>query len=318
MTQQTRTKYHIRNWGEYNKSLVQRGSLTIWFSPEAVESWLAEKKNKKGRPTVYSNEAILCALMIKAVYGQPFRALRGLLLSLVALLGVELPIPCYTRICRRAKELGQQIKKLSRKRPTDIVFDSTGLKVFGEGEWKVRKHGASKRRTWRKIHLAICPNSHDIILECMTGNDISDCEVLPKLKEEMPKSVKRGYGDGAYDKESCYRLFHTLGIKPVIPPQRNGILQDKKAKPWMQSRNDALQQIAGLGEDEDARKLWKKLSGYHKRSIAETAMYRFKTLFGSSLACRKESYQKAEVFVKCLVINRMNSLGLPKGKWVPV
>lgn len=318
MTQQTTAKYRIRNWREYNKALVQRGSLTIWFSPEAVEGWLAEKKGKRGRPQLYSNEAILCALMLKAVYGMPFRALRGLLLSLVILLGVALPIPCYTRICRRAKALGQQIKKLSHKRPTDVVFDSTGLKVYGEGEWKVRTHGASKRRTWRKIHLAICPDSHDVILECMTGNDVSDCEVLPEMQDELPRSVKRGYGDGAYDKDRCYQIFHALGIEPVIPPQRNAVLQNEQAKPWMQSRNDALRQIAGLGEDEYARKLWKKLAGYHRRSIAETAMFRFKQLFGGSLACRKAPYQKAEVFSKCLVINRMNSLGLPKGKWINV
>lgn len=316
MTQQTTTKYRIRNWREYNKALVQRGSLTIWFSQEAIEGWLAEKEDKRGRPKVYSNEAILCSLMLKAVYGLPFRALRGLLLSLVVLLRVGLPIPCYTRICRRAKSLGQQIKKLSRKRPTDIVFDSTGLKVYGEGEWKVRKHGASKRRTWKKIHLAICPDSHDIILECLTGNDASDCKVIPKMRDELPKSSKRGYGDGAYDKDGCYQIFHELGIESVIPPQRNAVLQNEEKKPWMEPRNNALRQIAGLGGDEDARKLWKKLTGYHKRSLAETAMFRFKKLFGGSLACREEPYQKAEVYAKCLVLNRMNSLGIPKGKWI--
>ena len=156
------------------------------------------------------------------------------------------------------------------------------------------------------------------ILEYLTGNDASDCEVLPKMQDELPKSVKKGYGDGAYDKDGCYRMFHELGIEPVIPPQKNAVLQDEKTRPWMQSRNDALRQITGLGEDEEARKLWKKLSGYHGRSIAETAMYRFKTLFGGSLACREEPYQKAELYAKCLAINRMNSLGMPKGKWVAV
>ena len=84
----------------------------------------------------------------------------------------------------------------------------------------------------------------------------------------------------------------------------------------MQPRNNALKEIVGLGRDEDARKLWKKLVGYHRRSLAETAMFRFKTLFESSLKCRRMTYQKAEVFAKCLAINRMNSLGMPKGKWV--
>jgi len=316
MTQQAKARYNIRNWAEYNRALEQRGSLTIWFSSESIEKWVAEKNGKRGRPYLYSNDAILCALMLKAVYHVPFRQLRGLLNSLVILLGITLPIPCYTRICRRAKDLGQKIKKLSSKQPTDIVFDSTGLKVYGEGEWKVRQHGVSKRRTWRKIHLAVCPTSHDIILEQTTGNDVADCEAISQMEHELPGSLKRGYGDGAYDKESCYKVFYRTGIKPIIPPQKNAILHE--TKPWMRPRDDSLKEITGLGGDEDARKLWKKLKGYHLRSISETAMYRFKKLFGSMLSCRKLHYQKAEVFTKCLVINRMNELGMPKGKWTYV
>jgi len=224
------------------------------------------------------------------VYNQSFRALRGLLLSLVKLLGVKLPIPCYTRICRRAKELGQQIKRLSRKQPTDIVFDSTGLKVYGEGEWKVRQ-------------LAVYPENHDIILGYMTDNDVADCEILPEMQNKFPKSIKKGYGDGAYGKTGCYRAFHELKIQPVIPPQRGSTLQDENTKPWMRPRNNALKQIADLRGDDTARKLWKRRIGYHRRSIAETAMYRFKALLGGKLQCRKESYQKAEIFSKYLIIN---------------
>lgn len=314
MTQQTKTKYSIRNWGDYNRALEQRGSLTIWFSAEAIEKWVANKNGKRGRPFLYSDDAILCALMLKAVYHVPFRQLKGLLTSLVFLLGISLPIPCYTRICRRAKDLGQKIQKLSSKQPTDIVFDSTGLKVYGEGEWKVRQHGVSKRRTWRKIHLAVCPHSHDIILQETTGNDVADCTVVSKMKKHLPGSVKRGYGDGAYDKEGCYQAFHSRGIEPIIPPQKNGVLHEEEV--WMKPRNNAIKEITGLGGDEDARKLWKHLKGYHLRSIAETAMFRFKRLFGSSLSCRKLFYQKAEVYAKCLVINRMNKLGMPKGRWI--
>lgn len=314
MTQQTKTRYSIRNWGDYNRALEQRGSLTIWFSAEALEKWVAKKDGKQGRPFLYSDDAILCALMLKAVYHVPFRQLRGLLTSLVFLLGISLPIPCYTRICRRAKDLGQKIQKLSNKRPTDIVFDSTGLKVYGEGEWKVRQHGVSKRRTWRKIHLAVCPHSHDIILQETTGNEVADCTVVSQMKRHLPESVKRGYGDGAYDKEECYQAFHDRGIEPIVPPQKNGVPHEKEV--WMQPRNNAIKEITGLGGDDDARKLWKHLKGYHLRSIAETAMFRFKRLFGSSLCCRKLFYQKAEVYAKCLVINRMNKLGMPKGRWV--
>jgi len=316
MAPQAEAKYRIRNWSNYNKALVQRGSLTIWFSPEAIEKWSAEKEHKKGRPRKYSNDAILCALMLKSVYRLPLRALCGLLMSLVSLMGLALPIPCYTRICRRAKELGQEIKRLGTKRPTDIVFDSTGLKVFGEGEWKVRQHGAGKRRTWRKLHLAICPDSHDIVLEYVTSSGTTDSEGFSAMGQRLPGTIERAYADGAYDKEGCYKGLSERGITPVIPPQKNAVMRDSEKKPWLKSRNEALFMIRGLGDDEDARKLWKKLSKYHKRSLVETAMFRFKTLFGGSLGCRKMSNQRAEVYAKCLVINRMNALGMPKGEWI--
>jgi hypothetical protein len=223
MTKQTKTKYHIRNWSEYNRALINRGSLTIWFSETSIQGWLEEGSVKRGRPKLYSDEAILCALMIKAVYKLPFRALRGFILSLMRLLGLILPVPCYTRICRRAAQLGQEVKKFGSKRITDIVFDSSGLKVYGEGEWKVRQHGRSKRRTWRKIHLAVCPDSHEIVMSYLGGNSEADCEVVPKMRKHLPRSVKRSYGDGAYDKETCYREFHSAEIESIIPPQRGAV-----------------------------------------------------------------------------------------------
>jgi hypothetical protein len=318
MTNNTQVKYHIRNWSEYNKALVQRGSLTIWFSPDIEKKWFAKRERKKGHPKIYSNDLILCALMLKSVYHLPFRALQGFLCSLVTLFRFILPVPCYTEICRRAKELGQKVEKLSRKRPTDLVFDSTGLKLYGEGEWKVKQHGASKRRTWRKIHFAICPESHDIILEVVTGNDEADCEVLPRMKEQIPKSVKRGFGDGAYDKSTCYKTFYALGIEPKIPPQRNARMQNEVRKPWMRARNDVIRQTKGLGGNAEARKLNKKLTGYYRRSLVETAVYRFKTMLGGALSCRSLQNQRAEVYAKCKVINRMNELGMPAGEWLYV
>jgi len=223
---------------------------------------------------MYSDDAILCALMIKVVYHLPLRALEGFLVSLLELLGILLPVPSYTQICRRAASLGQTVKRLSSKKNiTDIVIDSSGLKVHGEGEWKVRQHGKSKRRTWRKIHLGICSNSQEIVLSLLTENAVSDGEAVEEMAKEMPPTVRRGCGDGAYDKSNCYKKFQELGIDWITPPQKGAVLHDLKHEPWMEQRNDAIRIIAGLGNDEEARCIWKKLKKYHRRSLAETGVY---------------------------------------------
>ena len=312
------SRYHIRNWAEYNKSLVQRGGLTVWFSDDAIKTWFEEpsSKKKKGRPRIYSDEAILSALIIREVYHLPLRALQGFLSSLVALLRLAIPVPHYSRICRRSKSLGVRIKRLSRKRPTDLVFDSTGLKVYGEGEWKVRQHGKSKRRTWRKIHLAVCPDTHEIVMECLTENSVADCSAMISMSPYIPPSVRRVYGDGAYDTSGCRKFLARLNIEPVIPPQKKAVIHEPCANFWRQQRNDSIAEIVGLGGDETARSLWKKLKGYHRRSLAETAMYRLKTLFGSSLKARTTSNQRAEIMACCLAVNKMNRLGMPKSDWI--
>ena len=307
-------KYRIRNWKQYNRALTQRGSITLWLSPEMLKKWKAPKKKKQGRPFVYSDDAILCALMIKAVYHLPFRQLRGLLLNLANWIGGDLPIPCYTRICRRARALGQKVERLSCKRPVDLVFDSTGLKVFGEGEWKVKKHGADKRRTWRKLHLSICPHTQEIHLAELTGNEVTDSQAFSNIGQKIPSSVERVFGDGAYDKQECYRLLYEKGIEPIIVPQKNGVAHEEL--PHLKKRNRAIKELRGFGGDEKGRRLWKKLKGYHLRSLVETAMFRFKALFGGHLRCKILQSQKAEIYSKCLAINIMNKLGMPKGRWV--
>lgn len=174
---------------------------------------------------MYADEAILCALMIKVVYRLPLRALEGFLISLLGLLEVLLPVPSYTQICRRAASFVQIVKRLSGKRNiTDIVIDSSGLKVYGEGEWKVRQHGKSKRRTWRKIHLGICSDSQEVVMSVLTENTVADAETVKEMTRGMPRSVKRGCGDGAYDKSNCYRMFQELGIDWIAPPQKGAIL----------------------------------------------------------------------------------------------
>ena len=312
----TQGKYRIRNWKEYNKSLIQRGSITVWLSEDAVEKWFAHRaEGKKGHPCVYSDDAILTSLLIRAVFHLPLRALQGFLISLVMLMKISLPIPCYTQICRRAKALGEELRKLSTKKITDLVIDSTGLKVYGEGEWKVRQHGHSKRRSWMKLHLAVCPDSHEIVFEILSENSIADCTIYPEFIKKAPKTMKRTYADGAYDTSGCYKANAEHGSIPIICPQRKAVLRREEG-PHMDMRNTALLEITGLGGGENGRRLWKKLRRYHRRSLGETAMFRFKQLFGNNLRSRSLKGQKAEAYTKSHALNIMTRLGMPRGEWV--
>jgi len=317
MTREAKNKYVIRNWPEYNKALIQRGSITLWFSEDAIDQWHnKERTGKKGRPQIYSEEAILCALLIRTVYHKPLRALVGFLWSLVTILKLSIQIPSYTQICRRAKDLGKALKKLSGRRPVDIVFDSTGLKVYGEGEWKVRQHGSSKRRTWRKLHIGMDPESQEIIVSELTNNGVGsgDGEVAEKLIEKIPKGIKRVLGDGAYDGIDFRRKIEAIGAEALVPPPRDAIVH-RSLEPAIRKRDLAVLEIIGLGSDDKARQLWKKLKGYYRRSLGETAMYRIKQLTGNNLRHREWKRQCNEAYVKCLVINKMTKLGMPIGQW---
>lgn len=309
----SKAKYRIRNWKDYNRSLVKRGSITVWFSEDAIGKWHAIPTGNRGRPSTYSDDAILTALMIRFVFHLPLRALEGFLSSLVSVMGLCLCVPSYSQICRRAGRLGKDLNRLTKRAITDLVIDSTGLKVYGEGEWKVRQHGYSKRRTWRKLHLAICPDSNEILFVKLTDNKTPDHKVYPQFLESAPKTVKRTYADGAYDRERCYRANFNHGSSPIIPPQRNARYR-VDAPEHLQERNKALLEIWGLGGSEYGRKIWKKLKGYHRRSLAETGMYRFKVLFGSDLKSRTLPRQQAEAYTKARALNTMTILGMPQSE----
>lgn len=312
--------YKIQNWPQYNKSLIQRGSINLWFSEEAIKKWYSTSHTEeKGRPLVYSDDAILCALLIRTVFHLPLRALQGFLVSMIALLGLTIKSPSYTQIARRSQELGKALSKLSNRRPRDIVFDSTGLKVYGEGEWKVKQHGVSKRRTWRKLHIGMDPDSWEIIIAELTDNGVGsgDGETAKELIKKIPKSVERVFGDGAYDGLGFRREVEALGAEPIVPPPKGAIIH-QNPDGALEKRNNAILEILGLGGDDDARKLWKVLKGYHTRSLVETSMYRIKQLTGSNLRSRLFKRQVTEAHVKCLVINKMTKLGMPVGKWEDV
>ena len=302
-------RYRIRNWQQYNKSLVKRGSLTLWFDKESVKKWYeVGKKMGRGRPRVYADIAIECTLTVKSVFDLPLRATQGLIESITQLLSLPIEAADYSTVCRRQKKLNIKLHKRARNEPLHGVFDSTGLKVFGEGEWKVRQHGYSKRRTWRKLHLGVDEASGEIIASVLTTNNLSDGEVLPDLLGQIDSPLSQASGDGAYDGFENYDLLSKRGAKVTIPPRENAkIYQHGRCQAPPLVRDEIIRAIRKVGRAE-----WKRQSDYHRRSIAETTMFRFKQIFGDSLNAILFESQAAEAFIKCNVLNKMTSLGMPE------
>jgi DDE family transposase len=304
--------YKITNWKKYNESLVRRGSITFWFSEEVLEQWEHGNDTPKvGRPFTFSAVAIECLLTLRELFRLPYRQTEGLGRSLARLMQVEIAIPDFTSLAKRAAKLEISLKVGQRKGSLDIVVDSTGLKVFGEGEWKMRKYGKSKRRTWRKLHLGVNAETQEIVAEVLTENSGHDADQVPELLNQVSQPIKSFRGDGAYDKWKVYEELANRGIQPIIPPQHNAkIKQHGNSTDTPLPRDEAIRGIRRQG-----RKAWKEEIGYHRRSLAETAMYRLKTSCGGQLKNRELKNQAAEVRLRCKLLNKFIQIGLPKFEW---
>jgi len=202
-----------------------------------------------------------------------------------------------------------KIPRLPSKGPIDVVVDSTGFKVYGEGEWKVRQHGYSKRRTWTKLHVALNPQTKEILSTIVTSSKIHDSKAFTSMIQKIDRPINRVACDGAYDTKECYVAIGDKEAIPIIPPQRNAKISDD---PGLIIRNFCIEYIHKSGNNEDARKKWKTDSGYHMRSIAENAMFRLKTVFSPSLKSRKAENQKTELVIRIAALNKMTLSGMPQ------
>jgi len=257
----TKSQYKLTNWQEYNASLVCRGDITVWFDEDVIDSWEHDNSVcRAGRPFVYSDLAIETLLTLRELFRLPYRQTEGFGRALVKLMGVDVAIPHHTSLQKRAAKLGITIEVARPDGAIDLVVDSTGLKVYGEGEWKVKKHGADGHRTWRKLHLAVDPGTHMIVAQSLTENNIHDGDQVEPLLEQVESDVDTFYGDGAYDQ-------------------------------------------------------WKESVGYHRRSLAETAMFRMKNTFGDKLKNRELPNQMVEAALRCKILNLFVTLGMTSFIW---
>ena len=304
----TKANYRLRNWQEYNARLEQRGSLTFWVSEDVLQAWRnTERTGKRGHPQDYSELAILTMLTLQEVYHLALRQTRGLTVSLFELLKLSLPVPCAAQLCRRRQTLEVALPRVPRGEALHVVVDSTGVKVFGEGEWKVRQHGYTYRRTWRKLHLGVDEATGLIVAAVVTTNNYSDGQVLPDLLDQVEAEIKQVSGDGAYDKRNCYEALRARDATATLPPQRNAkIWQHGNTQAERLIRDQNLRRIRQVG-----RAAWKKEVGYHRRSLAETTMFREKIIFGEKVSARSFAGQATQLLVRCAALNRMTQLGMP-------
>jgi hypothetical protein len=301
--------YRVRNWSEYDRALVNRGSLTIWISEEAVAAWKPDGPKQRGGQKAYSDFAIETALMIKEVFRLTNRGTEGLIGSIFQLMRIDLSVPDHTTLSRRGKDLGVSLPK-QKKTVVHLVVDSTGLKLYGEGEWKMRKHGKSKRRIWRKIHLAVDSESGEIQAGFLSEASLSDAQALTSLLGEIDLQIEDFSADGAYDKRTVYRDVrkHSPESKIHIPPRKDArIWQHGNCKAPPHPRDENLRYIRKYG-----RNAWKQDSNYHQRSLAETAMFRMKTIFNDHLSARLLSTQRTQALIRCKALNIMTHQGMPE------
>ena len=309
--------YRTTNWRAYNAALKQRGSLRIWFDPEM--EWLAAPSGRRGRPATFSDAAIQTCLMLKALFGLPLRQATGLVSSLLELAKLNWPVPDYSTLCRRQKDLAVNIPYGPSTGALHLLIDSTGIKAMGEGEWSTRKHGASRPRQWCKLHLGIDAETLEVRAiegeqanatgprEPANGSRVGDGPMLPKLLEQIPpeESIGTVTADGAYDTRTCHAAIAARQATAVIPTRRNG-RPWKETTPGATARNDILRASRRFG-----RAIWRNWSGYHRRSLIEAKM-RCMKLLGERLMSRTSSRQTAELQIRAALLNRFTALGTPE------
>jgi hypothetical protein len=258
---------------------------------------------KRGRQQSFSDAAQTC-LTLKVLVGLPLRQTTGFVQSMLRLVGLDWTVPDFSTLCRSQKTLNVSLSYRGGTGPLNLLIDSTGVKVEGEGEWNARKHGVPKRRIWRNIHIGIDEETLEVRAVEVATNNVGDAPMHPELLDQIPEDQIIGSvtADGAYDTRKCHDAIAARSAHAIIPPRRN-------AKPWKPTsagaitRNEAVNASRYLG-----RTQWQQWSGYHRRSRVETKMH-FAKLMGQSLMARDFERQVAEVHIRIAILNRYTALG---------
>ena len=300
-------RYRVPNWREYDAALRRRGSLTVWFTDEAVAAWRAEPRTTPRGPPYYSALAITTALTMRAVFRLALRQTEGLIGSVITLLGLALTVPDHSTMCRRSKTLVLPPLRRSETGPLHLLVDSSGLKPGGAGEWLVEKHGTSRRRSWRKLHIGIDAGSGDIVAIELTEKDVDDAARTGALLDQVSDPIASFTADGAYDQDRVYEAVAERhpDAKVIVPPRSTATLS-ASAGIAPTRRDQHIREIA-----EHGRMGWQKSSDYNIRAKVEAAIDRYKRVIGDALRSRTDKTEATEVAIAAAALNRMPGLGRP-------
>ena len=302
----TKQRYRVRNWREYEAGLRKRGDLTLWFSEEAIAAWRAPTGEKPGGQLIYSDLTIEAGLTVRLVYGLALRQTEGFLQSISALLDLDLRIPDHTTLSRRSKDLKVRAPVSANDGPLHIMIDSTGLRVHSG---IIPGSSPPKRRAWRKLHIGVNADTGEIFASSLKTHRAGDATQVPVLLTQIDDPLASVMADGAYDRSPVYTAIEAHGPEPpqiLIPPRQDA--QTRSGANISSQRNATVRAINAAG-----RRRWAHDSGYTRRSLVETAMWRYKAIISGSMRSRTMPSQKKEAALACAILNRMTQLGMPDG-----
>ena len=294
--------YRVSNWPGYDKVLVRRGNIRLWVTQDAIDHWNAKPTRRRGGQRKYSDLAIETALTLRLLFHLPLRQTEGFLLSIFELMGVHLDVPDHTTLSRRGGHLSVPLRSRLSPGAIDLVIDSSGLAIFGEGEWAAVKHGGKGIQGWRKLHLGV-DETGVIVTQALTDANMDDATKGINLLDDLDIKLKTVIGDSAYDTRPFYAAAAERGARVIVPPIKTATTDGHPCP----QRDRAVRRADKVG-----RRQWKKEVSYHRQGRAENAFFRFKTIIGDRLRARGADAQAVEARLACNMLNRMTELGRPK------
>ncbi len=298
-----KTKYRVANWASYDRALVGRGDITLWVTPEAIDTWEPVGVGTRGGQQKYSDVAIETALTLRLLFYLPLRQAEGFLHALFGMMGLALSAPDHTTLSRRGQRLDVRLRHVPTGSGLHLIVDSTGLSIVGEGAWAAAKHGGRGQRGWKKLHLGV-DGAGVIVAQLLTEATVDDATVGVGVLEALDGDLARVTADAAYDTIAFYEAATARGAVVVVPPDKTARVSPRR--PRSSARDRTINKIEKIG-----RRRWKTAAGYHRQARVENAFFRYKAIIGSGLRARSPGGRVTEAVLACNLLNQMTGLGRP-------